>query len=183
MGTQHEQDDASLLVHQALDLYESSLIAYAAGILHGDEDRARDVVQDALLKLYLSDPDKVRENLKSWLYTVCRNRALDILRKDRRLDVGNEAALENANDWRPDPSSTLGTGELCDRVWQLLDRLSANQREVIRLKFQHDCSYKEIASITGLSIGNVGFLMHTAIRKLRDLLNRELSDPRVPPRP
>ncbi len=67
------------------------------------------------------------------------------------------------------------TNELCQRVWGLLDRLSLNQREVIRLKFQHDCSYQEIAEITGLTTGNVGFLMHVAIKKLRELLGNELS--------
>ena len=39
----------------------------------------------------------------------------------------------------------------------------------------HDCSYQQIADITGLSVGNVGFIMHMAIKKLRELLNRELA--------
>ena len=65
---------------------------------------------------------------------------------------------------------------MCDRAWQLMERLSSNQREVIRLKFVDDCSYKDIARITGLSIGNVGFLMHVGLRKLRDLLTEELSE-------
>jgi RNA polymerase sigma-70 factor (ECF subfamily) len=58
-----------------------------------------------------------------------------------------------------------------------VDRLRPNQREVIRLKFLHDCSYQEIAGITGLTVGNVGFIMHHAIRKLRDLLAEEESQP------
>lgn len=176
MSGQHDQNEAAVLVKQALDLYESSLIAYAASILSGDEDRARDVVQDTLVKLYLTQPERVRDNLKAWLYTVCRNRALDVLRKEHRLELGNDEVLENVTDWRPDPSQSSDSHELCDRVWALVAHLTPNQREVIRLKFLHDCSYKEIARITGLSIGNVGFIMHMAIRKLRDLLNRELSE-------
>ena len=66
-----------------MGLYESQLIAYAANILAGDFERARDVVQDAFLRLFQADPARVRENLKAWLYTVCRNRALDVLRKGR----------------------------------------------------------------------------------------------------
>lgn len=175
MPPQPEQDEASLLVRRALDQYESSLIAYTAGILGGDIERARDVVQDSLLKLYLTDPAKVRDSLKAWLFTVCRNRALDVLRKDHRLDWGNDDAIGSASSFDPDPSENADSQELYARVWDLVEKLRPNQREVIRLKFMHDCSYQEIADVTGLSVGNVGFIMHMAIKKLRDLLNRELN--------
>lgn len=175
MSFQPHQEEASLLVRRALDQYESNLIAYTAGILNGDYERARDVVQDSLLKLYLTDPEKVRENLKAWLFTVCRNRALDILRKDHRLDLGNEDALEGAVSFQPDPAENADSQELHAKIWELVDKLRPNQREVIRLKFMHDCSYQQIADVTGLTVGNVGFIMHVAIKKLRELLNRELS--------
>ena len=172
---QPQPEEATLLVRRALDQHESNLIAYTAGILNGDVERAREVVQDALLKLYLTDPDKVRDNLKAWLFTVCRNRALDVLRKDHRLDLGNEDALNLAVSYDPDPSENAVSHELYERIWDLVDKLRPNQKEVIRLKFTHDCSYQQIADITGLSVGNVGFIMHMAIKKLRELLNRELA--------
>lgn len=174
MSAQPEQDEASLLVRRALDQYESSLIAYTAGILGGDIEKARDVVQDSLVKLYLSDPGKVRDNLKAWLFTVCRNRALDVLRKDHRLDWGNDEAIGSAASFDPGPSEHADSQELYFRIWELVEKLRPNQREVIRLKFMHDCSYQEIAEVTGLSVGNVGFIMHMAIKKLRELLNRDL---------
>lgn len=175
MSLQPHQEEASLLVRRALDQYESNLIAYTAGILNGDYERARDVVQDSLLKLYLTDPEKVRDNLKAWLFTVCRNRALDILRKDHRLDLGNEDALDGAVSFHPDPAENADSQELHAKIWELVDKLRPNQREVIRLKFMHDCSYQQIADVTGLTVGNVGFIMHVAIKKLRELLNRELA--------
>lgn len=175
MSVQPPQDEASLLVRRALDQYESNLIAYTAGILGGDVERAREVVQDSLLKLYLTDPAKVRDSLKAWLFTVCRNRALDILRKDQRLDLGNEDVLSAAATLEPNPSESADAHELHARLWELVEKLRPNQREVIRLKFMHDCSYQQIADVTGLSVGNVGFIMHVAIKKLRDLMNRELS--------
>ena len=51
MSASHVQDEASVLVRRALDQHESTLIAYTAGILGGDTEKARDVVQDALLKV------------------------------------------------------------------------------------------------------------------------------------
>ena len=64
--------------------FESPLIGYATSILH-DADRARDVVQDTFIRLCQQDVEKVRHSLKPWLFTVCRNRALDLLRKDKRI--------------------------------------------------------------------------------------------------
>ncbi len=173
MSEHHDQDEASVLVRRALDQYETSLIAYAAGILGGDIERGRDVVQDALLRLYLTEPARIRDNLKSWLYTVCRNRALDILRKDHRLDLGNDEVIDAAHDHEPDPRQSAVNRELYDHIWRCVDLLRPNQREVVRLKFLHDCSYQEIADITGLTMGNVGFIMHHAIKKLRELLTPE----------
>lgn len=176
MPAPHVQDEASVLVRRALDQHESTLIAYTTGILGGDTERARDVVQDAMLRLYLTEPDKVRDNLKSWLFTVCRNRAFDILRKEHRLDLGNEDLIDAAPDHEPDPAESAIMQELYERVWRSVDRLRPNQREVVRLKFLHDCSYQEIAGITGLSVGNVGFIMHHAIKKLRELLSRDMAE-------
>lgn len=176
MPGQHEQDPASVLVRTALEEHESNLIAYTAGILAGDIERAREVVQDAFMRLYQADTEKVQENAKAWLYTVCRNRALDVLRKEKRLDLGNDDFIAASPSPQPDPASAADTRELCQHAWQLLDRLSDNQREVIRLKFLHDCSYQEIADITGLGTGNVGFLMHTGLKKLRQMMERLLAD-------
>ena len=48
--------------------------------------------------------------------------------------------------------------------------LPANQQEVVRLKFQEGMSYKQIAAITGLSVSNVGYLLHVAVNALRERL-------------
>ena len=55
-----------------------------------------------------------------------------------------------------------------------LNRLTANQREVITLKFQHGLSYQEIQTITGLASGNIGFLIHTGLKRLREILPADL---------
>lgn len=67
----------------------------------------------------------------------------------------------------PGPSVLLHTKERLSRVRDLLAGLPENQREVIRLKFQTEMSYQEISEVTGLSVSNVGFLIHTAIKTLR----------------
>lgn len=79
-------------------------------------------------------------------------------------------AFESINDSSPDPSKAMEERERHAEVIALLDRLPENQREVIRLKFQGDLSYKEISDVTGLSVSNVGFLIHTGIKRLRSLM-------------
>lgn len=64
--------------------------------------------------------------------------------------------------------------ETAGEIFRMLEGLPKNQREVVVLKFQCDLSYKEIAEVTKLSIGNVGLLIHTALRAIR---KRVLSEP------
>ena len=52
------------------------------------------------------------------------------------------------------------------RVTKLIGTLPPNQQEVLRLKFEHGMSYAEISRITQLSVSNVGYLLHVAIKSL-----------------
>lgn len=160
-------------VADALAKYEAPLIGYATGIVR-DHERARDVVQDTFIRLYKQDIEKVQKGLKTWLYTVCRNRALDVLRKEGRAVVTDEEGFAK---WEAEGLSPRAMTDLDERVKQVtncLDKLSANQREVIRLKFQQGMSYKEISEVTGLTSGNVGFLIHTGLKRMRSLLPDDL---------
>lgn len=162
------------LVESAQADFEGPLTGYAAGLLGGDWERARDVVQDTFIKLHRQDPEMIRGKLKSWLYTVCRNRSIDVLRKENPMLSSSGEAFENMDDTSPDPSYAMQQKERHQEVMRFLERLPENQREVIRLKFQGDLSYKEIAEVTGLSVSNVGFLIHTGIKRLRTLMGVEL---------
>src|SRR5688572_32817411 len=152
-------------VVDALDRYERPLIRYAKWLL-GNADTARDVVQETFLRLCREDAARVDGHLAAWLFTVCRNLALDTREKASR-----SASLEHAEvpvvydlDAQHDARQALG------RVLDVLETLPRNQREVVHLKFQGGLSYKEIAAVTALSTSNVGFLLHTAVRAIRSHL-------------
>ncbi len=158
------------LVEEAQRDYEGPLTGYAASLLGGDWERARDVVQDTFIKLYRQDAGQIHGRVKSWLYTVCRNRAIDVLRKENPMMTSGGEAFATMNDEGPDPSAHAVQKERHEEVLRFVERLPENQREVIRLKFQSDLSYKEISEITDLSVSNVGFLIHTGIKRLRMLM-------------
>jgi len=152
-----------------VDAHAADLTRYAASIL-GDVDAAKDAVQDSFIRLWKEPRERVEGHLRPWLFRVCRNRALDLRRKGGRVKPIDEATRATA------PSEGPGPGELAERhdsharILRLMGELPENQREVVRLKFQNDLSYKEIALVTELSVGHVGFLLHTAIQTLRSRL-------------
>lgn len=161
-------------IEWALKEYERPLIGYAQGFVH-DWERARDVVQDTFIRLCQQDMAKVRDGVKTWLFTVCRNRALDVLRKDSRMVEMDERKLHGIPGKNLSASDHLEKEELHERLESYLQRLTPNQREVVILKFQQGLSYEEISRVTGLSTGNVGFLLHHAIKRLREWIPREMA--------
>jgi RNA polymerase sigma-70 factor (ECF subfamily) len=151
-----------------LDRYEAPLTRYAARITR-DVDLARDVVQEALLKLCSDGAPRDDGRVVPWLFAVCRNRALDVRRKDacmKPLTVVDTECLDAG----PPPSAGIEADESAGQVVRILAGLSDNQQEVIRLRFQNGLRYRQISEVTGLSVSNVGYLIHTAIRTIRDQL-------------
>ena len=73
----------------------------------------------------------------------------------------------------PELSSALEKEEQISDILKILNTLPANQQEVLRLKFQGDLSYSEISRITSLTVSNVGFLIHTGIKTIRERIQTQ----------
>lgn len=164
-------DDHDAFVRATLRDHERPLLRYAAHLL-GDADRARDIVQDTFVKLCRQPVSAVDGHAAEWLFTVVRRAALDVLRKEGRMSRFAEGQAERLVAAEPTPAAQTEHQESWRLVLAQLDLLPPNQQEVIRLKFQEGFSYKEIADITRLSVGNVGFLLHTALAALRREMTR-----------
>ena len=166
MNRENSHEHAENFVQTAVVDYQLPLTRYAARLV-GDPDRARDIVQDTFVKLMAQPPDVVDGHLAEWLFTVCRHRALDVLRKERRVMRFAEGQAERVTAADPRPGRELEHAETHAAILRLIEHLPPNQQEVVRLKFQNGFSYKEISRITALSVTNVGFLIHTAVARLR----------------
>jgi RNA polymerase sigma factor (sigma-70 family) len=158
--------DADPWIRGALEQWEGPLLRFTRSIT-GDLETARDVVQDAFLRLCAQPREKVASHVGEWLFMVCRNRALDVRKKEGRMQGITEAELDSTRSQDPPPNDVAEGRDQAKRLLALVDRLPANQQEVVRLKFQEGLSYKEIARVTGHSVSNVGFILHTAIKALR----------------
>ena len=164
-GRDRSNEHATFL-ERAFAEQQAPLTRYATRLL-GDQERARDVVQDTFIKLMQQPQSTVDGHAVEWLFTVCRNRAMDVLRKEHRMTRFEDGEVERVRAADPRPGRVLEQAETHAAMLQLIDRLPANQQEVVRLKFQNGFSYKEISRITEHSVGNVGFLIHTAVSRLR----------------
>src|SRR5690349_24318718 len=137
---------------------------YAVWILR-DAELAREVVQETFLRLCREDPAKIDGHVAQWLFTVCRNLAFDTRKREARMTPLEDSEIG--------VDSNLEQKETVGEIFRFVADLPKNQREVVYLKFQCDLSYKEISEVTKLSIGNVGLLLHTALKAIR---KRVLSD-------
>lgn len=175
-------------IDAVLDEFEAPLLRYAARLLGGDAHRAADVVQDVFMRLCETDRATLVGRLAPWLYTVCRNRALDVRRKEGRMttlstttDNGMAAGIAGINQ-----ASTGGStmkehnGEQHTAMMQALDRLPEREQEAIRLKFEAGMSYREIADVLKTSASNVGVIIHNAMKTLRNHLGAH-RDPGIAP--
>src|SRR6476661_1671649 len=135
--------DVDDVVRSAIGRYERPLLAYALRLV------GRDAVQETFAKLCKQRPaDVMNGRLPQWLYTVCRNAALDARRKGRREMSLVETADETFASSASPPDQVAETRDESSKVLKLLSRLPADQQEAIRLKFQHGLSYREIAAVT-----------------------------------
>jgi RNA polymerase sigma-70 factor (ECF subfamily) len=152
--------------------YEASLMRFAGRLL-GDRDAAQDVVQETFLQV-ARHPGRLLgvESCHNWLLRVARNIGVSRIRREARTRRHEEtlraraAALGEETAETAGPSGALEREEVRDRVRAAMDRLNPRYREILILKITEEKSYREIAEITGLSVTNVGYLLHQALKAL-----------------
>ncbi len=172
------------IFQELLRRFEIPLQQYATRII-GDRERARDVVQETFVQLQRGKREEHDHAPAKWLFTVCRNRALNLCRKEKRMTYLDEAILEKQTTEDAPPFARIEEKEAEGFLLRILATLPARQQEIIQLKFQNDLSYQEISEITNLSVSNVGVTLHNALKTLRERYATAARDflpftPRIP---
>jgi RNA polymerase sigma factor (sigma-70 family) len=147
---------------------ESPLLGYALRYT-GEVGLAEDVVQEAFMKLHV-EFDEVRMPQR-WLYRTVRNLALNRRRQESRtvsLDTpgAGQDSIAGTADTASFPDEQIIRLEGIGLVRLGLETLDERSRELVRLKFNDELSYKEIAARTGLTVSNVGFILHHALKTI-----------------
>jgi len=148
---------------------EAPLLGYALRYT-GEFALAEDVVQEAFMKLH-AQFEQV-EKPRPWLYRTVHNLALN-QRRAAGKTVSLEKISEDENSAAADtadsallPDEQIIRLEGIGQVRLSLAALDARSRELVRLKFHDELSYKDIAARTGLTAGNVGFILHHALKTI-----------------
>lgn len=131
--------------------------------LTGNPQRAQEVVQEAILKLWNQDWKALGLGAKPWLYRVCRNECFDHLRKQKR-EQEMEPLKEEMTTAGPEQEH-----QKCE-LFRMLNSLQASEREIMLLKFQFGHSYQEICEITGFSYSKVSQSIHKGLGQMRKAL-------------
>jgi RNA polymerase sigma factor (sigma-70 family) len=162
--------DSNRLFLDAFGRYEKPLVRYAMGYT-GDLGDARDVVQDVFLKLNQNIGSIDPQRIAAWLFTACRNRALDLHRKHKRMVIMEHDALEahdTSASYAPSPSDQMEGEETKAMLHRMIQELPAKQRQAVWLKFVTGISYAEISQVMETSLGNVGYLIHHGVARIRE---------------
>ncbi len=170
----------SRLIRDIMTQYETPLLRYAARLVN-DVSLAQDVVQETLIRLHrhLDGGGIMPENLKSWLYRVAHNQAVDLIRREQRLRLLHENEAEARTASAPRVDEAAEREEAMERVIEEIQKLSDKERQVVLLRLQEGMSYRDISQVTGETEGNIGYLLHHAVRKLGARL-RGAAERRVP---
>ena len=177
----HIQGDTTAfgeIVHR----YGDSLLGYLTRMT-GSIEQAEDLFQETFKRVHEKADTFHGSRIKSWLFAIATNVAIDGMRKSKRLQVvslnqkldcndGNcqEFSAVAVADSSNEPSKKVIMAEQKEQVWQALELLPARQRATLVLAYFQQLSYPEVAQVLGCSVGTVKTQMYRALKTLAQRL-------------
>lgn len=131
------------------------------------EDCAQDVMTTVWQKAHLFDPS--RASAATWIFTIARNRRIDLLRKEKRPEPED---LPWGPEPEPDQTDVLGLQQESKKLQDALIQLPEKQRILVERCYFGDMSHSEIATETGLPLGTIKSRLRLALEKLRHELKQ-----------
>jgi RNA polymerase sigma-70 factor (ECF subfamily) len=148
--------------------YQGALLRYAARLVR-QHDAAQNIVQDVFIKLFKCWNEELQPSprILNWLYRVTHNYAVDHIRNEERRHLLHLRHAKECDDFvPPDRGQGFAISDDAERAGAVMKTLSVREQELVILKVYEERSYQEIGEITGLTVGNVGYILHHAMKKL-----------------
>lgn len=147
-------------------LYRDPLQRFCWGYL-GRLDEAEDAWQEVCYRVLTAD--RVPDSFRAWLYKIARNLCLNMLRaRANRKDLAPIAAESQVQEVLTGHLTRLVNEELHAQLASLVDRLSPEQREVLRLRYVEELSRGEIADVLDLPESLVKSRIFEGLKRLRE---------------
>jgi RNA polymerase sigma-70 factor (ECF subfamily) len=142
--------------------------------LCGNAQVAEDATQETFLRAWQHLPDyRPQGALRSWLYRIAVNAALDMVRREAKIDSEDVDELPLA-DTQPGPEASVVAGERAALVQQAVNALPPASRAVLVLREYQELSYQEIAATLDIPVGTVMSRLNYARSQLRARLEPQL---------
>ena len=150
--------------------YSRPVISFIFDMVN-DRALAEELTQETFVRAFRAIRTMRRETkLSTWLFGIARNVARESLRARARaishIDLADKAVMD-LSDNRPAPVEGVLSKELNDVIRRSLAALDEDKRLVFTLKVLHQCSYDEIAEITGFSVAKLKTDLHRARAEMR----------------
>lgn len=126
------------------------------------EECAQDVMATLWRKAHMFDPS--RASAATWIFTIARNRRIDLLRKERRPEPDE---LTWGPEPEPDAAEVMELQQESSRLVQAMQDLPEKQRDLVRAAYFGELSHSEIAEATGLPLGTIKSRIRLALERLR----------------
>lgn len=130
-----------------------------------DDDKAKDVVQEAFMKLWEKHEGISAEKAKSYLFTTAYHCMIDLIRKDKRMEPSNELH-------RHSETREMNSPDLQEILHQALDQLPEIQKNVVLLRDYEGYSYEEIGEICDLNPSQVKVYIYRARVSLKKYIGK-----------
>ncbi|QBF32635.1 RNA polymerase sigma factor [Thalassococcus sp. S3] len=135
-----------------------------------DEGEVADIVHDTMLKVWRAASGfQGRASVRSWILTLARNCAVDHIRKQSRISLGD--ADQTLPDDAPDPEAVVNATQEATRLRTCIEGLPERQRSVVHLAFYEDLTFAEISRIESIPEGTVKSRIHHAKKLLMRCLS------------
>lgn len=134
-----------------------------------DGTTAEECAQDVMTTLWRKADqfDPARASVSTWVFTIARNRRIDMLRRDRRPEPED---LFWGPEHEPEQSEVIELQQETARLVKAIAALPQNQRKLIEQAYFGDMTQSEIAQITGLPLGTIKSRIRLALDRLRHTL-------------
>jgi RNA polymerase sigma-70 factor (ECF subfamily) len=143
-----------------------------------DADAAAEVAQEAMILVWrkAASFDRSRASAATWIYTIARNKRIDLLRRTGRPPIDTEDWLTIFSTEEDTADKSVLAGQTYVRMKELMDGLPADQLVVIRKAFFEDKTHTAIAEELRLPLGTVKSRIRLALGRLRAALEKEEGD-------
>ncbi len=153
--------------------YQSKLVRYCARVLKDDIAQAADIVDEAMFDVWRSAGNFAgRSKPSTWIYSIARNKLISWLRKTSEVTLEDDSILDALIDPAATPAEELAMDDMQQQLLRLMDQLTDEHREVLKLTYFEDKSVKEVAELLGISENTVKTRMFYARKRLAQLLDK-----------